>query len=237
MNARDRALFDAVEAGNINAVYGAIEAGGDVNCRNEDGRPLIFEAVCPEDDSNRMDIANVLVENGANVDGGDNGDEVTALMHTLGEGQYDKAKWLLDHGANSRRVYAGGMTMLDWAIGDVEIVGELELVQRLLDGGAPVNGGGGSPPIHNALLHMYHLEGMHSPLGTGEDLVNLLLNAGADLQMEVTNNGVRKSIRARACEGIYGERARSLICPNGGKRRRNTRRRNTRRRNTRKNRK
>ena len=114
------------------------------------------------------------------------------------------------------------------------------MVQRLIDGGAKVNGNGDAgdnPPIHYALLHMYRLDEVHNALGTGEDLVNLLINAGADLQMEATNNGVRRSVRTWACRGFYGERAKNLICPNGGKRRRNTRRRNTRRRNSRKNRK
>jgi hypothetical protein len=241
MNALDRALFDAVKSGNENAVVAALEAGGNVNCFDERHYTPFFHAISPANAEPYLDIAEILIAHGADVND-PTLDGVTPLMRAFADDKIEAARFLLDHGVDIHKETEIGTTAFDDALECGRIFGNEDLIQRMIDDGADVNRRDGDlqlPPVERALTIMKVLQA--NPHRTGEVLVNLLLNAGADLQMEVThiihnpqgNDNVTKSIRAWACEGYYGERAKHLICPNGGKRRRNTRRRSTPRRSTR----
>jgi len=222
------ALWKAVRAGNLNKVNAAIAAGGNVNSRNSrSDLPILHAAILLDAGHHNMEIADILIQNGADIDMF--WFESTPLQVALSQGNSNVAYMLINRGANIHLPGMANKVALDIA---AEFASD-EVVELLLAHGANVNrrGSSGHPPIVHALFRVQDI---------GSSQVDILLNAGADLQMVVEHNFVSKSIHAWACEGFYGQSARNLICSNGGKRRtrrRNTRRRNTRRRSSRKNRK
>ena len=91
----DRALLKAAERGNIKAVKQHLDAGADVNAKDEDGfTPLHYAAV-----TGRKEIAEILIAEGA---------DVNAKIGSAGA-LYFKGQTPLD--------FKKGQTPLDWAIG------------------------------------------------------------------------------------------------------------------------
>ena len=80
-------LFDAVKAGDVNAVRECIASGAEVNERREDGETaLMFEA-----ESGNSDIVKYLIEKGANVNAMEAENEYTAARFAEINGHDDIA--------------------------------------------------------------------------------------------------------------------------------------------------
>jgi ankyrin repeat protein len=107
-----------------------LDAGGDVNARDRDGRTLLMHAAI----DGREGIARVLVERGTDVDVRDRGLGWTTLHSAAQDHHVAVARILLDHGAEIDPQDAYGNTPLGMAV--FEARGRDEMVALLLAHGA-----------------------------------------------------------------------------------------------------
>ncbi len=156
------ALIEAVRRGDINTVRSLVATGVDVNVKDHDmGAPPLIWAIVGE----YIDIAQLLLENGAQVDEVDRWGR-TALHVAVRSGTYEGTKFLLAHGANVNWKNDFGRTPLSEAS---TYQGTAEITKLLLESGA-------SEGLQEALaLAVY----------TGRfDTGRILINAGANVNSE-----------------------------------------------------
>jgi hypothetical protein len=86
----------AAKAGDPRILEAFLERGGDANASSRDREPLTRVAAL----AGRWDNVQRLVEHGAAVDAAAQDDEGDTLLAYYSAGQFDKAHWLLEHGAD-----------------------------------------------------------------------------------------------------------------------------------------
>jgi ankyrin repeat protein len=107
----ERALFDAAEVGNIEAVKQHLASGMDVNVKNEAGvTPLHVAALM-----GHKEIAELLIAKGADVNETDS-DGKTPLLSAAYFGRKEIAELLIAEGADVNAKTTDGETPLDWAL-------------------------------------------------------------------------------------------------------------------------
>jgi ankyrin repeat protein len=103
---------------------------------------------------NFLEMARVLIENGADVEGNrKNKSSVPPLLSALASKHADMAMFLISAGANIKARAPGGMTALHWAV----VIPDTYLVERLLSMGAKVDPTNldGMTPLHFAAANGY----------------------------------------------------------------------------------
>ena len=124
----------------------------------------------------QREMAEFLLDRGADVNQGRTDSSATALMYAVATGQREMAEFLLDRGANVNQGCADGMTALMCAAHQ----GKREVAEFLLDRGADVNQGdsGGMTALMYAVV-------------TGKrEVAKLLLDRGAEVSQGTTNKGM-----------------------------------------------
>ncbi len=106
----NRALLDAAKSGNVAGVRTALEAGADVDARNESHRTVLMLAAL----KGQAAVVKELMNRGADVNARD-GDGMTALMWAAFGGSPDVVQALLKRGADPSARSNRGETALDWA--------------------------------------------------------------------------------------------------------------------------
>jgi hypothetical protein len=91
-----RAIVWAAKAANPRLLQAFLDHGGDANTINPDGEPLAMVAAL----AGRWDNVRLLVERGADVNASAHGIAGDTLLGHYSSGQFDKALWLLEHGAD-----------------------------------------------------------------------------------------------------------------------------------------
>ena len=156
----DAGLISAAKANDLAKVCEHLRRGADMNARDRfqapDGlhrrTPLMLAAV-----DNRLTLAKLLVENGADVNYKSGGPDLerqdgagwSALMYAAGAGQVETATYLLDQGAEIDMQWASGYS----ALHEAAIWGRWETAELLIERGANVNLRGyglGETPLHGA---------------------------------------------------------------------------------------
>jgi bla regulator protein blaR1 len=126
----DRALLEASEDGDVDAIARLIAAGANVNAAiSGDGSPLIAAAR-----GGKIEAVKLLLEHGATVDMGVTGDG-NALIMAAREGHVPVVEMLLDRGASIDQIVPGDENALIQASGS----GQLPVVKLLVSRGADVN--------------------------------------------------------------------------------------------------
>lgn len=129
MSDTDQALIAAETVG---AAQEALEAGANVNAKDESGNTALHLAAL---DDNNLKLAQLLLDSGADVDA-KNDRGVTALHTAAGKNDKELAKLLLDRGADVNAKHGSGDTALRLAVFDSA---DEDMVQLLLDSGAEIN--------------------------------------------------------------------------------------------------
>ena len=107
--ASDISIHDAVEKGNIEAVKQHIAAGTDVNAKDEDGGTPLHYAVF----EGHKEIAELLIDNDADVNVKDDNKGFTPFYISIGMGQKEISELLLANGADVNAKWNEGGTPLD----------------------------------------------------------------------------------------------------------------------------
>ncbi|MCL5436724.1 MAG: ankyrin repeat domain-containing protein [Candidatus Dependentiae bacterium] len=142
-----RALFKAVEDGNIDGVKAALKSGIRVNAKNSDGETALFDAAR----RGNFELVRYLIERGADVNAKNQNRDATVLSMLagrVGEGvdkrwNLELAKYLVEKGAD---VNAKPWFPLATAAG----AGNLEMAKYLIKHGADVNTKGSGMALRNA---------------------------------------------------------------------------------------
>jgi hypothetical protein len=116
INERDKngatALMHAIWSKKPDAAKYLIEAGTDINAKDNYGTPLIYAV-----DYKQHDLINILLEKGADIEATDYQGE-TALVHAIySVTDFEAAKILIKKGANFKAKCIKGETALDLALG------------------------------------------------------------------------------------------------------------------------
>ena len=117
----DRALLDAAEKGNIEAVKQAIADGADVDTLDKRGRAPIQNAL----HSNNIEAVKLLIDNGANLNT-KAPNSWTPLYEAVLMGRMETVKLLIENGANVNAKDQMGGTPLD-QVQNEEIIDYLRL--------------------------------------------------------------------------------------------------------------
>jgi cytohesin len=165
-------LHVAVYYGQTDVVSILVDAGANVNAVNDkDETPLFFAAM-----SGNVQIARLLIEANADVEAASIDYGEAPIHQAASRGHTQIITLLLEANANVNAVAVanGGITALHRAI----IQGEIGSVKTLLNGNADVNAvdSGGRTPLYDAAWR--HIE-----------IVNLLLNAGAQVNIAERKSG------------------------------------------------
>lgn len=151
------------------AVRALLEAGADVDARDNVGRtPLHVAARIRNPDVLLPEVVALLVEGGADVNAADNRGG-TPLGEAVRSQNPAVVAILLEAGADTRAASPLGYTALHAAAGTRSVV----IVNMLLNAGADINAGAGG--FGTPLLHA-----VEYPRRAGDDVVNALLEKGAD---------------------------------------------------------
>ncbi len=187
-NAQTCNLRQKVEADDITAVRNMLEAGCDVDVKSSWGRtPLHTAAVY-----NRVKIAQMLIDAGANVDSQDNYDGEGPLHKAAGYNRVKIAQMLIDAGANVDSQDNYGEAPLHKAA-DTD---RAEMAQLLIDAGANVDiqdNGDGRAPLHLASMGSVSISNRQRR----EDTVRVLLGANANVKLR-TKGGLTPLHQAAA---------------------------------------
>lgn len=164
-NDRTPLLYTANFGCSIKLVKDLISNGADVHEKLHDGRNSLH-IVAQSSLSNRLDLVNCLIENGANLDAVDNLN-YTALHNAAISGNYDIAKSLLDKGATIDARTLKRTTPLHFAIDTCHF----NVAKLLLERGANVNAIDQTSwtPLHFAASV------------NGTDIASTLIKLGADI--------------------------------------------------------
>lgn len=186
-------LIKASRWGNVEVVYGLLEAGADVGLGDQIGRtPLMYG--CQSKD---LDVVLALLDAGADVEATDQLGN-TAICWAAGFGTADIVEELLTAGARSDVVpNMTGFTPLIWAAG----FGTPDVITLLIDAGSNLEAKDvmqGSTPLMNAVR-----------TGTPEN-VKVLLEAGASLEA-TDNEGKTALLVAASNAGPNAEMVQLLI--------------------------
>jgi len=112
-SASERALIDAVYAGNVEAVKQHLDAGTDVNAKGEEGlTPLHWAAY-----GGHKETTELLIAEGADVNANDRGGS-TPLLGAAYRGHKEIAQLLIAKGADVNAKSGSGETPLDLAKGE-----------------------------------------------------------------------------------------------------------------------
>ncbi|HVX01418.1 MAG TPA: ankyrin repeat domain-containing protein, partial [Candidatus Babeliaceae bacterium] len=123
-------LFNASEQGDLKALKSALDAGADVNAKNNiNTTPLLLAAL-----NGKLEVVKELIEHGANVNAKDS-DNRTPLHWVAQPGKLDIVKELLEHGADVNAKDSFERTPLHTAAK----YRHLEVVKELTKHGADVN--------------------------------------------------------------------------------------------------
>ncbi|KAI8473716.1 MAG: flagellar associated protein [Monoraphidium minutum] len=125
-------LHDAARWGDAAAAGKLIEAGADVNGRNDRGIPALGVAV----GFNQRELVQLLLDSGADVGAAD-GRGSTALHYAAGYGRREVAELLLRAGADLKAANAAGQQPIDVA----KLNGEKRMVEFLKEQGASLKAG------------------------------------------------------------------------------------------------
>ena len=188
-------IHDAARNGDSFAVLTLLNTGIDINKKNKDGWTALHIAAS----KNRLEIVELLIENGAEVDSKGDPSTVfiwqggfTPLHYATVNGHKDIVELLINRGAQVNAKTDNGFTPRDWAIkrshthiadllktygGKTSSIhthvrdGDLAGVRAYLDAGVDINARdeNGSTPLHWAALEGH------------KDIVELLINRGAEV--------------------------------------------------------
>lgn len=120
-------FFQATADGDLYRVKNIIEAGTDVNLRNEDNYSVLMHAAA----SGYLDIVTYLVDHGANVEATDKY-EKNALIYAVSYGHKDIVDYLIRKGVNVNAMDKWGNSAIKYAAFD----GHKEVVELLKKHGA-----------------------------------------------------------------------------------------------------
>lgn len=156
-----RALFDAVERGDLAEIHALLERGAPISARNGDGATLLHWSLV----HGRSDLVALFIDLGADVSTVDRYG-VAPIHLAASNGDAATVALLIERGAVANVVSDRYGAPLHWAAH----AGQLEVARRLLDAGAAVDPGDqwGRTPLHYAVL-LGHLE-----------MAKLLASRGAD---------------------------------------------------------
>jgi outer membrane protein assembly factor BamB len=118
-DAKRDALWAAVRAGDVPAVRSALDAGADVNARNEYGVTALWIAAGKD----KPDVVRFLVEKGADVNARDGIWYQTPLSAAVGVGKPEVVRLLIKSGAKDT----------DAAVVTAAVTGKADLLQAVLD--------------------------------------------------------------------------------------------------------
>ncbi len=146
----DRLLFtpmiwSAVNSGNMEFVRAMLQAGADVNAKDNNEWSVLHQAAF----KGNLELAQLLIDHHADANAVDQ-DGKQPLLYAVYENHENVAQMLLDHGANVNQVSDLGVAPLHVASWQ----GAEETMLSLLDHGADVNvmDHDGMTPLHNAVL-------------------------------------------------------------------------------------
>jgi ankyrin repeat protein len=136
-------FFDACEDRDYDRVLSLIKTGANVNMSNSEGTtPLMWVLKGYQNDSKKLEVIKLLLENGADINSEDKKGN-TVLFYSLLEDDYSIAKYLLDNGGNIKyKSKLNGHTPLSYAISysSTRMVdflinyGDLKINQEYFDG-------------------------------------------------------------------------------------------------------
>jgi outer membrane protein assembly factor BamB len=116
-------LWAAVRAGDVKAVEAALEAGADVNAKNEIGVSALWIAAS----KGKLEVIDALVKRGADVNARDGIWYQTPLSHSVARRQLEAARLLIRKGAKD----------VDAALFTAASQGSVEMVKMILANGKP----------------------------------------------------------------------------------------------------
>jgi ankyrin repeat protein len=125
------ALFEAIEEDDSDAVKKAIDAGAEVEDRDEEGRTALHVAAL----AGSPQIISLLVDAGADLSAMTETDEMSALMIAISEGNDPSFDVLLELGADPNQADANGFTPLMVAAQ----FGQWQMVEALIHRGAKID--------------------------------------------------------------------------------------------------
>ena len=182
----------------VDNIREAIKKGVDLNLVNSNGDSLLTDVLA----NRRFDVAELLIQNGADVNFKFNGG-TTALFY-LTEGDEDKLEWLNDHGADVNVTDDNGQSALFYLL-----CRDLKISKMLIDAGANVNirDNNGYTVL---MTQKFNIINRDSYVNESEliDALNLLLESGAKLRFEDGNNS---SPLVQALKYHYTDYAKLLI--------------------------
>ncbi len=167
-SAQNRNLLQAIEAGDIQAVRAALEEGADPNTEGEDPNVKVgveVTALMLAARYNRIEIAKVLIERGANVNGG-NYAIGYPLQEAAEKGYLEMVTLLLSKGADVNTSADENYTALQGAVDERHT----EVVEVLLKHGADPNVMTPSVPILCRAASNRYVEAVRLLIGSGADV-------------------------------------------------------------------
>lgn len=172
----DAMLSKAVDDGDLETARNMIEQGADVNAwrRPSEDYTNLFVAA----DTNRLDMALLLLDTGAKVDLGGRYIDRSPLMAAASRGHFEVVRLLISKGA---RVSYASDYHSKTALMLAAFEGHGNIVEELLDAGADVSQRVGN---NNALLNAIS--------GGRESMVSLLLKRGADRYQKIDGRTPRE---------------------------------------------
>ncbi|KAJ7291164.1 ankyrin repeat-containing domain protein [Mycena rebaudengoi] len=192
----DSALRAASESGHTEVVQALLRKGANANVTNNNGESLLIMISAAQDiqAEQRLNIVHLLLENGADINAGNNG----ALRAASEAGYTDVIQVLLEHGANINAPGKDNVSALEAAISrdenlsdfmfpsfiDREMTRRLTHVRFLLDNGADVHAG------NNGALRAASKRGY-------KEIMQLLLENGANVNTADDHTG--SALEAAAC--------------------------------------
>jgi len=140
-------LHGAVASGDIDEVKRLLSQGGDINAKNESGQTPLHLAL----NSSRMEVAELLVANGADVEAIDD-QTGKALLLSVGR-RKERVEFLLSKGANIEAKDGNGLTLLQLMAAYSNQKDYLDIVKLLLEKGADIEtrGYGDTTPLQTVV--------------------------------------------------------------------------------------
>ena len=117
-----------IEKDNFDICQRFVDAGININCRTEDGTPMLNVAIRSE--QNRM--VEWLLSQNVDIDAVSNDRGYSAVMDAVWKNNYELTKTLVERGANLNFIGRDGQSVLVLAVG----AGKLNICQLLADSGA-----------------------------------------------------------------------------------------------------